>query len=1328
MQNKRIFNKATSLLLAVMMVVGLFNAMPLMASAADPDFTVSNMSQLTAAIVNAPDGTPVVIQLTQSIDVSTPMTINNKIITFDVGEYGLTFWAGLLTVSNSTIDYIKSGNGYMYSTAGVNITNSTASFMAFSAGGASHTPYLLDNSNVTINEWDIFVQADCYVGLINGSTLTVNGSFEIGEEQNVYAIQCSGGSEVIINGNLKGESTAIHAFNGGKVTVNGSIKESNKIKINNNEMAVTAGVSSVSKPDYIEYSDGNAFVWVKEIYVAPTYYEIYNLDELYDALEEMPDRIPCVVRLMDDIDEESAMYYSFDIMNKYITFELDDHLLAFGSMEIYGSRITFNGDVSPLGQPGIQIELSTVIINGDVITDGANIDGCVLTSSRVSDVTINGNVISGGGGVSANYSGTVTVNGYVTTQWWSTKATYNGKITVNGNVRAYQHTAVVVDEFGGKITVYGNVYGGEGYYSSFPAVWVFNIWYDYFDWGVLAEVYIDGNLHGGITNSGKGKITVIGNVYGDDGGGASPFMMTAFSSNPDPDDALIFVDGSAEDDEDGAEIEIGGDIYAGSGMGVYAVNSAKVTVGGKIFEGVPSYFDETSTVEIKGEEPGEGVCSIGSVSYATFDAALAAVPSGTSGATTEIKLLGNITASDVSITNKKITFDLNGYNLVFTTGGGGYPSISLKLIDSIIDYTGAGSIIAKTGVQYGTAFEIRGGSVALTGIEMRHDNNIAFEAGYADVTINGDIKSYGNISSEGVYLWSGSSFLLNGNILFEEGGWQRIGLLLNNESTATINGDVYVYSDSGYAVGVLCEDNGSKAVINGNITALCPTGYSKGVEVGWGAEVIVTGNVTTDDMGITISEPAGYVTIDGSIDAPRYIAFGTRYEYEIAGETVFFAEGTGKPSADKPGYLEYSDEDWAGCIVWVKGEAHTHDHVKYVTDPTCTEQGFTTYICDCGDEYIDDASYVNALGHDFAVPTGHKDATCEADGYDIFKCVRCDESMTVVLTATGHDYKGVVTAPKCEEQGYTTYTCDNCGDVVVKDYVEALGHAWDDGVVTKEPTEYEDGVKTFTCERCLETRTETISALGHTHSYTTVVTAPTCTEQGYTTHTCICGETYKDTYTAALDHDFTVHVGHKDATCEESGYNVFKCSRCDETKTVILPALSHAWDDGVVTAPTCNNQGFTTYTCANCHESKVEDYTTALGHDFTVLIDHKDATADEDGYDVYKCSRCEETKTVVIPKTGGVRLVSVTTTAKDFISIKETAKNSRIWELTFNVTFTYSDGTKKVLPYTIKLNGNNANQDGKYKFADDHALAGYTLIYDIKGNGSNIKDFRLIQN
>jgi len=81
-----------------------------------------------------------------------------------------------------------------------------------------------------------------------------------------------------------------------------------------------------------------------------------------------------------------------------------------------------------------------------------------------------------------------------------------------------------------------------------------------------------------------------------------------------------------------------------------------------------------------------------------------------------------------------------------------------------------------------------------------------------------------------------------------------------------------------------------------------------------------------------------------------------------------------------------------------------------------------------------------------------------------------------------------------------------------------------------------------------------------------------------------------------------------------------------------------------------------------------------------------------------------------------------------YVSIIETSKNSRVWVLTFTVEVVrYGDGAVEVVEYSINLNGNNANLDGTYTFKDSIHLAGYTLTYDIKGNGSNIKAFEIVQ-
>ena len=96
-----------------------------------------------------------------------------------------------------------------------------------------------------------------------------------------------------------------------------------------------------------------------------------------------------------------------------------------------------------------------------------------------------------------------------------------------------------------------------------------------------------------------------------------------------------------------------------------------------------------------------------------------------------------------------------------------------------------------------------------------------------------------------------------------------------------------------------------------------------------------------------------------------------------------------------------------------------------------------------------------------------KYASYSSSSYASFRCVEAHE----------HSYTAVVTPPTCTAKGYTTHTC-SCGDSYVDTYTDALGHAWDSGKVTKQPTATETGIKTYTCTRCNATKTETIPATG----------------------------------------------------------------------------------------------------------------------------------------------------------------------------------------------------------------------------------------------------------
>ncbi len=168
-------------------------------------------------------------------------------------------------------------------------------------------------------------------------------------------------------------------------------------------------------------------------------------------------------------------------------------------------------------------------------------------------------------------------------------------------------------------------------------------------------------------------------------------------------------------------------------------------------------------------------------------------------------------------------------------------------------------------------------------------------------------------------------------------------------------------------------------------------------------------------------------------------------------------------------YYEGTEEQWLGYYVYPEGSLinlnrpftkstihynyHIHKYDSTVTPPTCTEQGYTTYTCECGDSYVDD--YVDALGHTEETVSAIA-PTCTATGFtEGVKCSVCDVTLTEQqeLPQNGHTPADAVeenyVAPTCTENGSKDVVvyCSVCDEEISRETetIDATGHEDNDG-------------------------------------------------------------------------------------------------------------------------------------------------------------------------------------------------------------------------------------------------------------------------------------------
>lgn len=295
--------------------------------------------------------------------------------------------------------------------------------------------------------------------------------------------------------------------------------------------------------------------------------------------------------------------------------------------------------------------------------------------------------------------------------------------------------------------------------------------------------------------------------------------------------------------------------------------------------------------------------------------------------------------------------------------------------------------------------------------------------------------------------------------------------------------------------------------------------------------------------------------------------------------------------ADRPG--DVRDDEWQrdgtnhwhqfACGTIMDKAAHTWDAGVVTTPATCTTAGVRTYTC----------GVCKATKTEPIPVIAHKYEWKHDETNHWQECSVCHD----IIDKAEHTYA----SHKCEDTA--TCTKAECG------YVKSAGqHSWNDGEVTTPATCTTDGVKTYTCKVCSETKTEPIKAPGHSLTKVEAVAA-TCTEGGNNEY-----------YTCSV--------------CKK----VFKADKTTETTVAdeTLAALGHKLTKTEAKAATCTEPGNSEYyTCGNCGKffsdadgkneiAKDSWVIKALGHDFTGAWVNTDAAGH-----YHKCTRCDATDTVI---------------------------------------------------------------------------------------------------
>ena len=371
---------------------------------------------------------------------------------------------------------------------------------------------------------------------------------------------------------------------------------------------------------------------------------------------------------------------------------------------------------------------------------------------------------------------------------------------------------------------------------------------------------------------------------------------------------------------------------------------------------------------------------------------------------------------------------------------------------------------------------------------------------------------------------------------------------------STLNGGTVQYSDSDTTT-----VSGSFAWKDSSVKPSVSDSGTKAYRVVFNPSDTVNYNTAETDITLTVNKadnapnmPSSTMNVANSCTKVSDVTIPTDWVWQDADKNTALVVDTPVTAtavyngADKGNY-----ENETVSVTITRSECeHAHTEVRNAKESTCKETGYTgdTYCTDCG-ALLSTGTTIPLADHQGGTATCTKKAVCTVCGQGYGE-----------LDANNHvhtEIRGTVAAT-CTAGGYTGDTyCTDCGvKIKTGTATPALGHNYTSNVTT-EPTTEKEGVRTYTCERCRDSYTESIPKLPeetHEHSYSGSVTKePTCTDTGVRTYTCSCGDSYTETI-PALGHHYVSSVT-KEPTTSSEGVMTYTCDRCGHSYTRAIAKL-----------------------------------------------------------------------------------------------------------------------------------------------------------------------------